>query len=58
MVSLVAHCNQMVHFVEEHDLPSAVAVFDDKVQRMLGLRPTDVEETIEATAEMLPHVDL
>ena len=58
VVALVAHTNQLVHRVEQHELTEAVGAFGDGVQRMLGLRPTDLEEVVEATVEMLPHVDL
>ena len=58
VVNLVAHTNLMVHCLEDHDPAAAVSVFDDAVQRALGLRQTDVEEAVEATAEMLPHIDL
>jgi HD-like signal output (HDOD) protein len=58
VASLVAHTNLMVQCVEDGDLEAASAVFGEAVQRALGLRPADVDEIVEATAELLPQLDL
>jgi HD-like signal output (HDOD) protein len=58
VVSLVAHTNRMVHRVVDGDLAAAAAVFAEQAQRSLGLRPADVEEIVQAAAELLPLVEV
>jgi hypothetical protein len=48
----------MVHCVERGDRAGAVAVLGEQAQRTLGLRPTDVEEIVEQTAELLPQLEV
>ena len=58
VVNLVAHTNSLVHHVASGDLGAAAGVFGEAVQRSLGLRAADVEEIVQAAAELLPQLDL
>jgi putative nucleotidyltransferase with HDIG domain len=58
VVHLVARTNRLVHRLEEHDQGAAAEVFDEDARRAMGLRPTDVEETVQAVSAMLSSVDL